>query len=71
VGGVHVRIARQTAQLDAVVAFHRDAGLPEIVRFTGHDGYDGVMPVLGPGRRHRHRPRRVPHRARRGHLARL
>lgn len=41
---MQVRIARQTGQLDAIVAFYRDRlGLPEIGRFTGHDGYDGVM----------------------------
>ncbi|HEX5203744.1 VOC family protein [Paractinoplanes rhizophilus] len=44
VGGLQVRVARQTAQLHTVVAFYRDRlGLPEIGRFTGHDGYDGVM----------------------------
>jgi hypothetical protein len=44
VGGMQVRIARQTGQLEAVVAFYRDGlGLPEIGRFTDHDGYDGVM----------------------------
>jgi catechol 2,3-dioxygenase-like lactoylglutathione lyase family enzyme len=41
---MQLRIARQTARLTAVVAFYRDTlGLPEIDRFTGHDGYDGVM----------------------------
>ena len=39
-----VRIARPTDQLDRVVGFYRDGlGLTEIYRFTGHDGYDGVM----------------------------
>jgi len=43
-GPLRVRVARQTGRLDAVVAFYRDRlGLPEIGRFTGHDGYDGVM----------------------------
>jgi catechol 2,3-dioxygenase-like lactoylglutathione lyase family enzyme len=43
-GRLRVRIARQTSRLDAVVTFYRDRlGLPEIGRFTGHDGYDGVM----------------------------
>ena len=42
--GMQLRIARQTGRLAAVVAFYRDTlGLPEIDRFTGHDGYDGVM----------------------------
>lgn len=41
---MQVRIARQTGQLDAVVAFYRDGlGLVEIDRFTDHDGYSGVM----------------------------
>ena len=39
-----VRVARQTGRLEAVVAFYRDGlGLPEIDRFSAHDGYDGVM----------------------------
>jgi catechol 2,3-dioxygenase-like lactoylglutathione lyase family enzyme len=38
---MQVRIARQTRQLATVVAFYRDRlGLPEIARFTGHDGPD-------------------------------
>jgi len=41
---MQVRIARQTGQLDRVVAFYRDGiGLPEIDRFVDHDGYSGVM----------------------------
>ena len=41
---MQVRWARQTTRLDAVVAFYRDGlGLPEIDRFTDHDGYSGVM----------------------------
>ena len=37
-------MARQSPRLDEVVAFYRDGlGLPEIDRFTGHAGYDGVM----------------------------
>ena len=45
-----IRIARPPDRLDAVVAFHRDGlGLPELFRFAGHDGYDGVMLGL-PGR---------------------
>jgi catechol 2,3-dioxygenase-like lactoylglutathione lyase family enzyme len=39
-----VRIARPTDRLEEVVAFYRDGlGLPELTRFTNHDGYDGVM----------------------------
>jgi len=41
---MHVRFARQTARLDAVVSFYRDGlGLPELTRFADHDGYSGVM----------------------------
>ena len=41
---MQLRIARQTARLDAVVAFYRDGlGLAEIDRFTDHAGYSGVM----------------------------
>ena len=41
---MQVRIARHTAQLDAVVRFYRDGlGLPELGRFAGHAGYDGVF----------------------------
>lgn len=39
-----VRIARPTDQLESVIAFYRDAlGLPELYRFSGHSGYDGIM----------------------------
>jgi catechol 2,3-dioxygenase-like lactoylglutathione lyase family enzyme len=41
---MQVRIARQTGQLDEVVAFYRDRlGLPELTRSADHDGYSGVM----------------------------
>lgn len=46
----HVRVARPTDQLDEVVAFYRDGlGLPELLRFMNHAGYDGVLLGL-PGR---------------------
>ncbi|RMH70240.1 MAG: VOC family protein [Gemmatimonadetes bacterium] len=39
-----VRFARPTNQLERVVEFYSHGiGLPEIGRFEGHDGYDGVM----------------------------
>jgi catechol 2,3-dioxygenase-like lactoylglutathione lyase family enzyme len=39
-----VRVARPTDKLDEVVAFYSGClGLPELYRFTGHAGYDGVM----------------------------
>lgn len=48
---VRLRIARHTDRLAEVVAFYRDrVGLPEIGRFAGHDGYDGVfLDVPGTG----------------------
>lgn len=48
---VRLRIARHTDRLPELVAFYRDrVGLPEIGRFAGHDGYDGVfLAVPGTG----------------------
>src|SRR3954467_11049483 len=44
VTGMKLRVARHTGRLAAGVAFYRATlGMPEIDRFTGHDGYDGVM----------------------------
>jgi catechol 2,3-dioxygenase-like lactoylglutathione lyase family enzyme len=41
---MEVRFARHTERLEEVVAFYRDGlGLPEIGRFEGHDGYDGIF----------------------------
>jgi catechol 2,3-dioxygenase-like lactoylglutathione lyase family enzyme len=46
-GRAHLRVARPTDQLEAVVAFYRDGlGLEELEHFEGHEGFDGVM--LGP-----------------------
>ena len=46
-----LRIARHTDRLDEVVGFYRDrVGFPEIGRFQGHDGYDGVfLEIPGTG----------------------
>jgi catechol 2,3-dioxygenase-like lactoylglutathione lyase family enzyme len=45
-----VRVARPTAQLDAVVRFYRDGLDLEVIRsFEAHAGYSGVMLGL-PGR---------------------
>ena len=39
-----VRLARPTERLDDVVRFYAtDLGLPELDRFSGHAGYEGVM----------------------------
>ena len=41
---MQLRVARHTDRLDEVVRFYRDSlGMPEIGRFEGHDGYDGVF----------------------------
>jgi catechol 2,3-dioxygenase-like lactoylglutathione lyase family enzyme len=41
---MQLRVARHTERLDEVVAFYRDGlGLPEVGRFSDHDGYDGVF----------------------------
>jgi catechol 2,3-dioxygenase-like lactoylglutathione lyase family enzyme len=46
---MQVRFARHTNRLDACVAFWRDQlGLPELTRFSDHDGYSGVILEL-PG----------------------
>jgi catechol 2,3-dioxygenase-like lactoylglutathione lyase family enzyme len=40
----HLRIARPTDQLDAVVRFYRDGlGFEVVGGFRDHDGFDGVM----------------------------
>jgi catechol 2,3-dioxygenase-like lactoylglutathione lyase family enzyme len=48
---VRLRIARDTARLDEVVAFYRDGlGLAEAGGFREHAGYDGVfLAVPGTG----------------------
>jgi catechol 2,3-dioxygenase-like lactoylglutathione lyase family enzyme len=42
--GVHLRVARPTDDLDAVVRFYRDGvGFDVLSEFHDHDGFDGVM----------------------------
>jgi catechol 2,3-dioxygenase-like lactoylglutathione lyase family enzyme len=44
---VHLRVARPTDDLDAVIRFYRDGlGFTVLGGFQNHDGFDGVM--LGP-----------------------
>jgi catechol 2,3-dioxygenase-like lactoylglutathione lyase family enzyme len=44
VGVAHLRVARPTDDLAAVVRFYRDAlGLDVLCEFQDHDGFDGVM----------------------------
>ncbi len=43
-GRAHLRVARPSDGLDAVVRFYRDGlGFVELYRFLDHDGFDGVM----------------------------
>jgi catechol 2,3-dioxygenase-like lactoylglutathione lyase family enzyme len=40
----HMRVARPTDELNAVVRFYRDGlGFSVLASFEGHDGFDGVM----------------------------
>ena len=42
--GTHLRVARPTDDLEAVIRFYRDGlGFRELGNFRGHDGFDGVM----------------------------
>lgn len=44
IGAVHLRVARPTNDLQAVLRFYREGlGLEVVGQFTGHDGFDGVM----------------------------
>jgi catechol 2,3-dioxygenase-like lactoylglutathione lyase family enzyme len=46
---MQLRVARHTDRFDEVVRFYRDGlDLPEIGRFEGHEGYDGVFLAI-PG----------------------
>lgn len=43
-GQAHVRIARPTADLPAVIRFYRDGlGFDVLYEFQDHEGFDGVM----------------------------
>jgi catechol 2,3-dioxygenase-like lactoylglutathione lyase family enzyme len=43
-GLAHLRVARPTDDLEAVVRFYRDGlGLDVLSEFNAHDGFDGVM----------------------------
>jgi catechol 2,3-dioxygenase-like lactoylglutathione lyase family enzyme len=43
-GLAHLRVARPTDNLEAVVRFYRDGlGLDVLFEFKDHDGFDGVM----------------------------
>jgi catechol 2,3-dioxygenase-like lactoylglutathione lyase family enzyme len=43
-GKLHLRVARPSDDLDAVVKFYRDGlGFTVLFEFTDHNGFDGVM----------------------------
>jgi catechol 2,3-dioxygenase-like lactoylglutathione lyase family enzyme len=43
-GGAHLRVARPTDDLEALVTFYRDGlGFQVLGEFRGHEGFDGVM----------------------------
>lgn len=42
--GAHLRVARPSDDLEAVVRFYRDGlGFSVLYEFKDHDGFDGVM----------------------------
>ncbi len=44
IGNCHLRVARPSDSLEAVVKFYRDGlGFTVLYEFTDHDGFDGVM----------------------------
>jgi catechol 2,3-dioxygenase-like lactoylglutathione lyase family enzyme len=67
-GRAHLRVARPSDDLDAVVRFYRDGlGFAVLFEFHEHDGFDGVM-LGSPGagyhleftRKHGHHAGRAP-----------
>jgi catechol 2,3-dioxygenase-like lactoylglutathione lyase family enzyme len=63
-GRAHLRVARPSDDLDAVVRFYRDGlGLTELYRFADHDGFDGVMLGSPDGAYHFEFTRKAGHRA--------
>jgi hypothetical protein len=47
---IQVRVARHTSRLTEIARFYRDGlGLPEIGRFSGHAGYDGISSTCREG----------------------
>ena len=60
----HLRVARPTDDLAAVVAFYRDGlGLDVLYEFADHDGFDGVMLGRKGTAYHLEFTRRIGHRA--------
>lgn len=49
----HLRIARPTDQMDALIRFYRDGlGMEVLGQFQNHDGFDGVMLGFAGGAYH-------------------
>jgi catechol 2,3-dioxygenase-like lactoylglutathione lyase family enzyme len=64
-GRSHLRVARPTDDLEAVVRFYRDGlGLDVLSEFRDHDGFDGVMLGRAGAGHHLEFTRRAGHRAR-------
>lgn len=63
-GKTHLRVARPTDDLAALVAFYRDGlGLDVLYEFRDHDGFDGVMLGREGTAHHLEFTRRAGHRA--------
>jgi catechol 2,3-dioxygenase-like lactoylglutathione lyase family enzyme len=64
VGLAHLRVARPTDDLAAVVRFYRDGlGLDVLYHFRDHDGFDGVMLGRNGGGYHLEFTHKAGHRA--------
>ncbi len=62
VGTAHLRVARPTDDLAAVVAFYRDGlGFEVLAEFRDHDGFDGVMLGRAGGAYHLEFTRKAGH----------
>jgi catechol 2,3-dioxygenase-like lactoylglutathione lyase family enzyme len=63
-GTAHLRVARPTDDLAAVVRFYRDGlGLEVVSQFQDHDGFDGIMLGHPGGAYHLEFTRRAGHAA--------
>jgi len=62
--GVHLRVARPSDDLEAVVRFYRDGlGFNVLCEFKDHDGFDGVMLGLPGATYHLEFTRKIGHSA--------
>ncbi len=59
---MQLRCARHTNRLEEIVRFYGDGlGLPEVGRFAGHDGYEGVFLAIPGTEAHLEFTRGGPH----------